>query len=102
MAFRARSALVAVVASFLAMTAWGCGSAAETERASAAASTPDAAPPLAPCGPPPPPPLERPLRVLVGGDLLPHRPSLVTPAAIHAALAPLAPLFSKADAVVAN
>lgn len=55
-----------------------------------------------PFGPPRPPPLERPLRVIVGGDLLPHRPSLVAPAAIHAALAPLAGLFAKADAVVAN
>ncbi len=55
-----------------------------------------------PFGPPPPPPLDRALRVLVGGDLLPHRPSLIAPAAIHAALAPLGPLFSKADAVVAN
>jgi poly-gamma-glutamate synthesis protein (capsule biosynthesis protein) len=40
--------------------------------------------------------------VIVGGDLLPHRPSLVTPAAIRGALEPLAPLFGKADAVVAN
>lgn len=55
-----------------------------------------------PFGPPRPPRLDRPLRVMVGGDLLPHRPSLVAPAAIHAALAPLAPLFAKADAVVAN
>ncbi|MDB4936067.1 MAG: Capsule biosynthesis protein capA [Labilithrix sp.] len=55
-----------------------------------------------PFGPPPPPPLDRALRVIVGGDLLPHRPSLIAPAAIRAALAPLAPLFAKADAVVAN
>lgn len=55
-----------------------------------------------PFGPPRPPPLDRALRVIVGGDLLPHRPSLIAPAAIHAALAPLAPLFAKADAVVAN
>lgn len=44
----------------------------------------------------------RPLRVLVGGDLLPHRPSLVEPASIRAALAPLAPVFAQADVVVAN
>jgi hypothetical protein len=58
----------------------------------------------APAGPPapPPPPLARPLRVLVGGDVLPHRPSLIAPSAVAAALAPLAPLFAKADAVVAN
>ena len=55
-----------------------------------------------PFGPPPPPPLDRPLRVIVGGDLLPHRPSLIAPAAIQASLAPLASLFAKADTVVAN
>jgi poly-gamma-glutamate capsule biosynthesis protein CapA/YwtB (metallophosphatase superfamily) len=44
----------------------------------------------------------RPLRVLVAGDLIPHRPSLVAPTAIHAALAPLAPLFATADSVIAN
>jgi hypothetical protein len=55
-----------------------------------------------PLGPPAPPPPDHALRVIVGGDLLPHRPSLVAPAAIHAALAPLASLFGKADAVVAN
>lgn len=48
--------------------------------------------------PPPPPPL----RVLVGGDLIPHRPSLATPAAITAALAPLHDIFKSADVVVAN
>ena len=55
-----------------------------------------------PFGPPKPPPLERALRVIVGGDILPHRPSLIAPAAIRAALAPLGPLFAKADTVVAN
>lgn len=55
-----------------------------------------------PIGAPAPAPLARSLRVLVGGDLLPHRPSLVTPASIRAALAPLAPAFAKADVVVAN
>lgn len=64
------------------------------------ASAGDAA--LGPPSPPSPPPLDHPLRVLVGGDLLPHRPSLVAPAAVHAALAPLASLFGGADAVVAN
>lgn len=53
-------------------------------------------------GPPRPPPLDRALRVIIGGDILPHRPSLIAPAAIHAALAPLGALFGKADAVVAN
>lgn len=51
---------------------------------------------------PPPAAPARPLRVIVGGDLLPHRPSLLTPAAIQGALAPLGPLFGKADAVLAN
>lgn len=45
---------------------------------------------------------EPPLRIIVGGDLLPHRPSLISPAAIGGALAPLAPLFGKADAAIAN
>lgn len=43
-----------------------------------------------------------PLRVLVGGDLIPHRPALLEPASLARALAPLHPLFSAADAVVAN
>ncbi len=53
-------------------------------------------------GPPRPAPLDRPLRVLIGGDVLPHRPSLIAPAAILSALAPLGTLFGQADAVVAN
>ncbi len=53
-------------------------------------------------GPPRPPPLDHALRVIVGGDILPHRPSLIAPASIRAALAPLGPLFGKADAVIAN
>ena len=56
----------------------------------------------APFGPPRPPPLDHALRVIVGGDLLPHRPSRVAPASILAALAPLRPLFGQADAVIAN
>ena len=105
MASGARSTLVLLVASLLATTASGCGSKAESdERPSAAASALEIGdvPVAAPIGPPPPPPLTRPLRIIVGGDLLPHRPSLVAPATIHAALAPLAPLFGKADAVIAN
>ena len=69
--------------------------------------------PVPPAPPPPPPAIvvapaptapvaARPLRVMVGGDLIPHRPSLVAPAAIESALAPLAGLFAKADAVIAN
>src|SRR3954468_5714195 len=90
----------------IASLAIGC-SHGDTSTSTAAASSraPDAPPSATnelPFGPPRPPPLDRALRVLVGGDLLPHRPSLIAPAAIHAALAPLGPLFAKADAVVAN
>ncbi|MEO7109479.1 MAG: CapA family protein [Polyangiaceae bacterium] len=42
------------------------------------------------------------LRVMIGGDLLPHRPMLSEPSQIAAALAPLRSLFSSVDAVVAN
>ena len=42
------------------------------------------------------------LRVLVGGDLLPHRPLLIDPPRIGQALAPLAQLFGGANMVVAN
>ena len=51
---------------------------------------------------PPAPCSALPLHVLIGGDLIPHRPSLASPAAITAALAPLADTFRGADAVVAN
>jgi poly-gamma-glutamate synthesis protein (capsule biosynthesis protein) len=63
---------------------------ATVSSASSAAAAP--APPL-PAGP---------LRVLVAGDLIPHRPVLLAPESIRAALAPMAPLFAEADAVVAN
>lgn len=55
-----------------------------------------------PFGPEAPPPPRHALRVLVGGDLIPHRPSLAAPNAITAALSPLSELFHGADAVVAN
>jgi len=42
------------------------------------------------------------LRVLVGGDVIPHRPQLLEPESVTAALAPLAPLFQSADASVVN
>ncbi|HSQ63352.1 MAG TPA: CapA family protein [Polyangiaceae bacterium] len=50
----------------------------------------------------PPAPLPSYVRVLVGGDLLPHRPQLLSPESIGASLVPLSPLFRSADAVVAN
>ena len=42
------------------------------------------------------------LRVLIGGDLLPHRPQLVDPERIGSALSPLTPLLREADASMAN
>lgn len=48
------------------------------------------------------PPVRTPLRVLVGGDLIPHRPSLAEPRSVVAALEPLGALFATADGVVAN
>jgi poly-gamma-glutamate synthesis protein (capsule biosynthesis protein) len=42
------------------------------------------------------------IRVLIGGDVLPHRPSLSTPSRVTQALAPLASLLSGADIAVAN
>jgi len=85
----------------------GCSASGTKEESAGrapSASAPAAAPSAndVPFGPPRPPPLERALRVIVGGDILPHRPSLIAPAAIRAALAPLGPLFAKADTVVAN
>src|SRR5688572_1787562 len=55
-----------------------------------------------PFGPPAPPRPTEPLRVIVAGDLIPHRPSLVAPGALVNALQPLAALFGEADSVVAN
>jgi hypothetical protein len=68
----------------------------------ARAAGPEVAVSLEPFGPPAPPPLAEPLRVLVGGDLIPHRPALAAPSAVLSALAPLGPIFGKVDAVVAN
>jgi poly-gamma-glutamate synthesis protein (capsule biosynthesis protein) len=42
------------------------------------------------------------IRVIVGGDLLPHRPSLYAPERVSQALARLAPLLETADVSVAN
>ena len=42
------------------------------------------------------------MRLVVGGDLLAHRPQLVEPELIAQALAPLSPLFREADAAIAN
>lgn len=48
---------------------------------------------------PAPPPV---VRVLVAGDVLPHRPQLLAPERVRAGLAPLGPLFGKADVAIAN
>lgn len=53
----------------------------------------------APKAPPKPPPV---VRVMIAGDVLPHRPQLLDPARIRAALAPLEPLLASADVAVAN
>jgi len=42
------------------------------------------------------------VRVVIGGDVIPHRPQLFEPASVKAALAPLAPLFHTADATIVN
>ena len=42
------------------------------------------------------------IRVLIGGDVLPHRPRLLPPARIFDALAPLRALFAEADATIVN
>lgn len=51
---------------------------------------------------PPAPAAPATLRVLVGGDLIPHRPSLASSSQVAAALVKLTPLFREADAVIAN
>lgn len=42
------------------------------------------------------------VHVLVGGDVIPHRPQLLEPESVTAALEPLAALFRSADASVVN
>jgi len=42
------------------------------------------------------------LHVIIGGDLLPHRPMLLPVERLHAALEPLAPLLATADVAVSN
>ncbi|MBX3207465.1 MAG: CapA family protein [Labilithrix sp.] len=91
----------------LAVVATGCArdpAPSDREATPPAAEAPVVAPvvPPAPVAPATPAAPAEPLRVLVGGDLIPHRPSLAAPSAVLSALAPLAPLFGKADAVVAN
>ena len=73
---------------------------------------------LGACGSSPPPPVAHvtlaaatpphvtrapsPIHVVIGGDVMPHRPRLDSVASITAALEPLAPLFRSADAAVVN
>jgi poly-gamma-glutamate synthesis protein (capsule biosynthesis protein) len=42
------------------------------------------------------------VHVLVGGDVMPHRPQLESPASVSAALTPLEALFQTADATIVN
>jgi poly-gamma-glutamate synthesis protein (capsule biosynthesis protein) len=42
------------------------------------------------------------VRILIGGDVIPHRPMLSEPARVAAALEPLRAFFASADAVVLN
>jgi poly-gamma-glutamate synthesis protein (capsule biosynthesis protein) len=42
------------------------------------------------------------VRVLIGGDVIPHRPQLLEPETVTSALAPLVPLFQSANATVVN
>src|SRR6476660_7483467 len=92
----------------LAFLTGGCAASrddAARSTATGAAVPPAREPPaivVEPFGPQAPPPPTEPFRVLVGGDLIPHRPSLAAPSAVLNALAPLASVFGKADAVVAN
>ncbi len=53
-------------------------------------------------GPSPRDEAPRPLRVLVAGDVIAHRPILARPGALGRALEKLGPLFQGADAVVVN
>ena len=83
----AQRTMLTVGALAMASVVGGC-SAKRADDAAARAGSVNASPTLTGAsevffGPPRPPPLERPLRILVGGDLLPHRPSLIAPAAIQ-------------------
>jgi poly-gamma-glutamate synthesis protein (capsule biosynthesis protein) len=42
------------------------------------------------------------VRIIVGGDVIPHRPQLIDPVSVGSALSPLAALFRTADAAVVN
>jgi poly-gamma-glutamate synthesis protein (capsule biosynthesis protein) len=42
------------------------------------------------------------VRVLIGGDVIPHRPQLLDPTSVAAALTPLAQLFRSGDAAIVN
>lgn len=93
----------------LAVLVLGCGrlsssanDAPSTNAGITLAVEPKLAPTAEPAAPAPPPPPPSPIRVLVGGDLIPHRPSLAQPSALRTALAPLGPMFAEADGVVAN
>jgi hypothetical protein len=57
---------------------------------------------LAPAATPTSAPSAQSFRVMIGGDLMPHRPQLLDASSLRAALAPLTPLFRQADTAIAN
>lgn len=90
------------VGSLLFLSVWAVGCTSKETPPPPAATLASITPTVAPTAPPAPVAPLRPMRVMVGGDLLPHRPSLAEPKAIREALAPLGPTFKQADAVIAN
>ncbi len=83
---------------WIALGLWlgGCTSAAPAERAIAHPVLAVAVPQVVVATPPPN------VRIVIGGDVMPHRPQLAEPESISAALSPLAQLFRAADAAIVN
>lgn len=104
---RSRLASLAVV-----LCASGCGRDGARDHATPTSAPPPAAPtPSAQARPAETTPVasaaapglrEGPLRVLVAGDVIAHRPVLIEEGALRAALGPLDTLFGAADAVLVN
>lgn len=74
----------------------GCTSAAPAEREVAHPVLAVAVPQVVVAAAPPN------VRIIIGGDVIPHRPQLAEPESVSAALAPLAQLFHSADAAIVN
>ncbi len=73
----------------------GCTSAAPRQKSVAHSDVAAAVPQVVA-----PPPVH--VRVIIGGDVIPHRPQLLEAESVSSALAPLAPLFHSADAAIVN